>query len=358
MSYHDPILPTPAPQVRADGWSPARQRIFIETLAATGIVRLACEACGITPRSAYVLRNRRDGAAFRLGWDAAILIARARLADDLMARAILGHDEVVRRDPDHLEMRRHRHDNRLAMSMLSRLDRMADNPPDGSDAALARVVAQDFAAYCDLLCPAEQADTEAARDGLPRPGQEAMARDMEDATLWGGDRPDTPDAVEHAAGALSPGASAALFVATRMALADGRKGPGWRGDERCELGPVDRTELPPDQAAQRLRGVWWDEDREKLRTDYPAPPGFAGDASDDIYDIDDYERDLTPQEEDAFAAREEAEHRPYEDAAIDARDRFFGFTAPSSQAPDAPVAAAPDADRADAPLPSAAAAPI
>ena len=31
MSYHFPTL-TPSPETRADGWSPARQRRFLETL--------------------------------------------------------------------------------------------------------------------------------------------------------------------------------------------------------------------------------------------------------------------------------------------------------------------------------------
>src|SRR3546814_9985915 len=77
-----------------------------------GIILSACEAAHISPRSAYALRIRRDGAAFRLGWDAAILIARARLADDLLARALTGHEEVIRKDMDAGEITRHRHDNR------------------------------------------------------------------------------------------------------------------------------------------------------------------------------------------------------------------------------------------------------
>ena len=94
------------PQRRVDGWSPARQRRFLEILAATGVIMLACEGVRITARSAYTLRIRHDGAAFRLGWDAAILIARARLADDLLSRAIMGSEEVIRKDPDNYEVRR------------------------------------------------------------------------------------------------------------------------------------------------------------------------------------------------------------------------------------------------------------
>lgn len=329
MTCQFPPLPAPAQQIRADGWSPARQRLFLETLAATGIIRTACDAASISPRSAYALRIRRDGAAFRLGWDAAILIARARLADDLLARALTGSEEVIRKDADAGEITRHRHDNRLAMSMLARLDRMADSPPDGSDAALARVVAQDFAAYLDLICPEDQPAGQAAADcpGAAPSAAEPLARTTDDAAMA-----DTP-AIEAAAAAFSPGASAALFVAARMALGEGGKAEAAPSDERCELrpipvaSPVDRAALPPDEAAARLRGIWWDEDREGWRTDYPAPPGFDGDESGGIYDIDAYERDLTAQEEEALAVRDAQQRRPYEDAAARARDVFFGFAA-------------------------------
>jgi hypothetical protein len=252
-------IPTPDPQRRVDGWSPARQRRFLEILAATGVIMLACEGVRITARSAYTLRIRHDGAAFRLGWDAAILI----------------------KDPDNYEVRRHRHDNRLAMSMLARLDRMADSPPEGSDAALARVVAQDFTAYLDLICPAEEADKESELIGLPRTGMEHMARQMADARLLNGDQPETPEPIEpEAATALAPAASVALFIAARLALQPGAKRPPIQPgispfsdrNEHCELRPhIHRADLPPEEAATRLRGVWWDEDREQLRTDYPAP---------------------------------------------------------------------------------------
>lgn len=319
MTCQFPPLPAPAQQIRVDGWSPERQRAFLETLAATGIIRTACAAAQISTRAAYALRIRRDGAAFRLGWDAAILIARARLADDLLARALNGHEEVIRKDMDAGEITRHRHDNRLAMSMLSRLDRMADSPPAGSDAALARIVAQDFAAYLDLLCP-EEAEADRLNPSEPQ--------DCDDPALL-----EAPPALEETATALSPGASAALFVAARMALSEGKKAQPFPFDERCELRPfstdpaIDLATLPPEEAATRLRGIWWDEDRQVYRTDYPAPPGFDGEESDDIYDIDAYERDLTAQEEAALTLRDAAQRRPYEDAAARARDAFFGFAA-------------------------------
>ncbi|UZW55406.1 hypothetical protein NUH86_00965 [Sphingobium sp. JS3065] len=332
MSYQFPPLPTPAQQIRADGWSPARQRHFLETLAATGIIRAACEAAQISTRSAYTLRIRRDGAAFRLGWDAAILIARARLADDLLARALTGHEEVIRKDADAGEITRHRHDNRLAMSMLSRLDRMADSPAQGSDAALARVVAQDFAAYLDMLCPEDQATAEADRPSPPD-------READRAALSDPAALETPPAVEEVATALSPGASAALFVAARMALTERGKTQLYPLDERCELRPppVPRASLPPEEAAARLRGIWWDFDRESWRTDYPPPPGFEGDESELTYDVDYYERDLTALEEEVLNIRDEEARRPYEHAAILARDAFFGFSALEWAAAEGPL---------------------
>lgn len=328
MTVQFPPLPAPADAIREDGWSPARQRCFLETLASCGVVRLACESVRITARSAYNLRIRRDGAAFRLGWDAAILIARARLADDLLARAITGCTDTIRRDEENFEVTRHRHDNRLAMSMLSRLDRMADCPAEGSDAALARIVAQDFVAFLDMICPEEAVRAEADRLDLPRPGAEPGARAMEDARMLDGDMPDMPEPVAgDTATALSPAASVALFIAARLALHAAQKPQISDTQQRCELRapPVVRATLPPDEAAARLRGIWWDEDREVWRTDFPAPPGFDGEESDEIYDVDDYERDLTPEEEEALAIRDEAERRPYEEAAARARDLFFGF---------------------------------
>ena len=330
MTAQFPPLPTPSEQTRVDGWSPARQRRFLEVLAATGVIMLACEAVRITSRSAYTLRIRRDGAAFRLGWDAAILIARARLADTLLARAIMGTQETIRKDPDNHEITRHRHDNRLAMSMLARLDRMADTPVDGSDAALARVVSQDFTAYLDLICPPDRAQAECDLADLPRPGAEPSARTMDDARLLDGSSPDTPEPmVKAVANAVSPGAQAALFLAARMALHSQQKPLFPTADERCELPrsrpPLVLADLPPQEAADNLRGIWWDDRARGWRTDFPPPPGFDGDQTDDIYDIDNYERDLTPEEEDALAAQMEEERRPYEEAAARARDLYFGF---------------------------------
>ncbi len=134
---------------RHDGWSPSRQREFLEHLAVSGLVRTACAAIGISREAAYRLRQRREGAAFALGWDAALLLARWALADTLMERAVDGQTEVVERDPDSQRRIRHRHDNRLALSLLGRLDRFAGADEGGSGDA--RLVAGDWDAYLDMI---------------------------------------------------------------------------------------------------------------------------------------------------------------------------------------------------------------
>ena len=81
-------------------WTLASQRGFLECLAETGSVAQACASVSMSRRSAYNLRFRKDGAAFRLGWEAAILMARDCLADELLARAIDGVREESERYPE------------------------------------------------------------------------------------------------------------------------------------------------------------------------------------------------------------------------------------------------------------------
>lgn len=59
-------------KARHDGWTPARQRRFVEVLAATRSIVRACRAVGMTRAGAYKLRDRPDAAQFRLAWDAAL----------------------------------------------------------------------------------------------------------------------------------------------------------------------------------------------------------------------------------------------------------------------------------------------
>src|ERR1044072_5277839 len=110
---------------RYDGWTPERQRIFLEAISEGHSVAHACRIVGLSKQSAYAFRNRAQGGAFAIGWQAAQLLGRHALADELMDRVMHGVTDTVTY-PDGGTLPRHRHDNRLAMAMLTRMDRAAD----------------------------------------------------------------------------------------------------------------------------------------------------------------------------------------------------------------------------------------
>ena len=76
-------------RARHDGWTPARQRAFLDHLRDGIDVRRAAARLEMSPRSAYHLRNRDEG--FAQAWDAARREARdeqgRRLIADLVERA-------------------------------------------------------------------------------------------------------------------------------------------------------------------------------------------------------------------------------------------------------------------------------
>ena len=134
---------------RLDGWSAAHQRRFLEAIGEGHGVEAACRCVGLSATSAYAFRRTAKGAAFALGWRAASLVAREAIAETLLVRALEGQvDTYVRADGT--SVTRHRHDNRLAMSLLARLDRQVEAAPD-ADVRAAKLVAQDFPAFLDLV---------------------------------------------------------------------------------------------------------------------------------------------------------------------------------------------------------------
>jgi hypothetical protein len=102
---------------RHDGWTAERQIHFIETLAETGCVEHACRAVGMTDTSAYRLRARPCGAAFRAAWDAALDCALTRLEQAALARALHGTPRPVFFHGEQVGEWRH-YDERLTMFLL------------------------------------------------------------------------------------------------------------------------------------------------------------------------------------------------------------------------------------------------
>jgi hypothetical protein len=66
-----PFYPVPT-RTRRDGWTLQRQADFLGMLAETGSVMGACEAIGMSRKSAYALRARPGAESFAAAWDAAL----------------------------------------------------------------------------------------------------------------------------------------------------------------------------------------------------------------------------------------------------------------------------------------------
>ena len=115
-----------SPFARHDGWTGEKMATFCETLAETAVVAEACEAAGKHISGAYALRRRNP--YFAAAWDAALTIARERLADTLLARSMEGNIEQIWRDGE-IVGERHLLDNRLGLAILKRLDRLAERQP-------------------------------------------------------------------------------------------------------------------------------------------------------------------------------------------------------------------------------------
>lgn len=90
------FYPVPV-RTRRDGWTIERQADFLGMLAETGSVIGACEAVGISRKSAYQLRARPGAESFAAAWDAALggearkvtSPARDRLTLDPLVRLVM-----------------------------------------------------------------------------------------------------------------------------------------------------------------------------------------------------------------------------------------------------------------------------
>ncbi len=275
-------------------WSPANQRAFLEHLAIVGSVTLAAKHVGMSARAAYDLKHRRDGAAFKLGWVAAVLIARGRLGDDLLERAIHGYDEEYVRAPadenGEVRIRRHRTDSRLGMEYLKRLDRMADNVAENAgELQLAHIIMGDWEVFLDRLAPADSDDGGVAAVVCWLAGRDNRFNPL--SGLW--EKPDEDCEVAQISAAFA--------------------------EEEA-----DEVELTPEDEAAAMK-MWFCDHNNAWRTNFPPPEDFYGEEDGTFGDIH-YERDLSDEEEEVRLAWLEAEVAPVREAGEAARKAFFGLT--------------------------------
>src|SRR6476661_1084191 len=171
-NHHEPQPPATLPTIRHDGWTGEKMAIFCETLAETAVVAEACEAARMGISGAYAARRRNP--VFAAAWDAALSIARERLADTLLARSMEGNVEQIYRDGE-LVGERHVLDNRLGLQILRRLDRLAERqfPGEGRGPGAAK---QRCHAALDPGLRRDTIDWSSAVDALRSGDDEGVAR--------------------------------------------------------------------------------------------------------------------------------------------------------------------------------------
>lgn len=265
-----PPLPepeTPAPDARHDGFTGELMARFCEVLAETGMVTQAARAVGKTRDTVY--QHRRRNPLFAAAWAGALSHARTRLADALLERSLNGSIDYIYRDGELVGERRY-YDNRLAYSMLRRLDKEAAAEPPAVAAALADT----------QPCHPTKADYRTALKALRTGSEEDLC------------------------------AALAIF------------GP----DGSAQGDKTDKTDNPPngENEGNGFAGagerVW--EGEYGWRTNFPPPPGFDGDEEGHWSD-EHYERDCTDEENEIMDARREAELAAYRAEEEAERAAFF-----------------------------------
>lgn len=249
---------------RHDGWTPFARRLFLEVLADTGRVSLACEYTQRSRQSAYALRARDH--LFAAGWDAAAELARAPLADSLYERALDGTTETITRNGE-VVAERHRHDSRLSIAVLHRLDKRCDRAEERGSKHLA--IAAHWNSWLELIGK----------------GHEDAARQL-----------------------LDPAAAETAQHCQHCQLSLGEN-PTAREDRVEDIALGDRC--------------WRDEDGLWV-TDFPPPPHFDGFSYGEWDDDEgDYERSCTAEEAALLDAHERAVHAADREDQGRLRDRWF-----------------------------------
>ncbi|HYI64934.1 MAG TPA: hypothetical protein VEW71_08625 [Allosphingosinicella sp.] len=281
----DPLTPlhpetslTETRRLRHDGWTPEKKRRFLERFAEGGIVVEACQAAGMSARSAYNLRDRDPLVA--AGWEAAQVMARPKLADEAYSRSMNGVVERIYKDGA-IVAERHRYDNRLTMAVLARLDVRIDRAEEKGAPHLALVARWD-----EYLAALEEDRRE---DGL--------------ALL-----------------AAAPAAPAAEVQGQAGDRELHELHPGGRGPaEEEEMAQIDRHDV------WEAEDGWW--------TDYPPPPDFDGE-EEGAWGDEDYRRTLSSKEQAAIDA-DLAEDKAADLARAQAQRAAYFGEAPDRGEPDA-----------------------
>ncbi|MFZ5793581.1 MAG: hypothetical protein ACRCS5_00255 [Sphingomonas sp.] len=111
------FTPVPSASPRHDGWTPERQRAFLQQLARIGVVSAAAGAVGMSAKSAYALRKRAGAESFAAAWEAALGEGRDRARDLAIERALIGTATPIFYRGRQIGVRQ-AFDNRLVLAVL------------------------------------------------------------------------------------------------------------------------------------------------------------------------------------------------------------------------------------------------
>jgi hypothetical protein len=269
--------------VRRDGWTPFLRKLFLQTIADTGLVSTACAYTHMSRSAAYALAQRDR--VFAAGWDAADQFARRPIADHAKEQMLEGITETITR-PDGATVTRHRFDSRLTIAVLNRLDKRCDRAEERGSVHLAAM--RNWDEYLSLIGKGDDAAAEALLD-RPVLSDAEKAQNCPACPL-----PERANPIEIGD---PPGCDPAQNVWQA----------GTDADRRAE-----REHGLPD-------GTWM--------TTFPPPPGFDGYQNIPFDGINWYERTCTPDEVELIEAHDaaaEAEERAETIAFAEAqRDSWF-----------------------------------
>jgi hypothetical protein len=111
----------PQPSLNYRRWRPEHQAAFCEGLAQGLTIDQTCRAIGRSRSAAYALRNRAEGKAFALAWDAALLVFTHELMDMTLDLARGGTcEEIAKKGKTNLWRRATNAD--LSMAAIQRLE--------------------------------------------------------------------------------------------------------------------------------------------------------------------------------------------------------------------------------------------
>ena len=175
-------------RVRHDGWTPQRQRAFLQALSETGCVRDACARARISTTSAYRMRRRSE--AFDRAWRRALAKVAPTIEQAAFERAVNGWEEPVWHGGKIVGHRRRYSDGLLRLL----LTRGATQGAEDDDRRMrsggwdrATQAETDAMLIANIRAFKRQQDANAARKALPAPAPAATTRPVEEGNGDAGD---------------------------------------------------------------------------------------------------------------------------------------------------------------------------